>query len=177
MFRDIKRDAFHRSHPMVSAMNASTTPISCLTLLSPPDATTHRSCQTWPTRPGLPPNGYTPNLQLSQNHHYPQTRHLPYPSTSGNRSGYDALWIRLLKDKADPKDSSGDRLLFSNGLILSSVIGTQINKKSLWIYHSEGLIHFASKPYAPIPLIDPRVSWRPDTSGIVCDETKRRQEI
>lgn len=32
MFRDIKRDAFHRSHPLVPAMNASTTPVSCLTL-------------------------------------------------------------------------------------------------------------------------------------------------
>jgi len=31
MFRDIKRDAFHRSHPLVPAMNASTTPVSCLT--------------------------------------------------------------------------------------------------------------------------------------------------
>lgn len=28
MFRDIKRDAFHRSHPLVPAMNASTTPVS-----------------------------------------------------------------------------------------------------------------------------------------------------
>lgn len=28
MFRDIKRDAFHRSHPLVPAMNASTRPPS-----------------------------------------------------------------------------------------------------------------------------------------------------
>jgi len=49
MFRDIKRDAFHRSHPLVPAMNASTTPVSCLI---PPLA-----CRPLPRR--LPPKSGT----------------------------------------------------------------------------------------------------------------------
>lgn len=96
MFRDIKRDAFHRSHPLVPAMNASTTP-------SPPSPSpvslpfrahvhTHTHTASWrqttPTRelwrgsglldqswlpspPRSPPfDGYTPNLQLSPSHHH-----------------------------------------------------------------------------------------------------------
>lgn len=49
MFRDIKRDAFHRSHPLVPAMNASTTPISCLTL---PHTSSCTYTDTYPSLPG-----------------------------------------------------------------------------------------------------------------------------
>ncbi|KAK9304631.1 hypothetical protein QLX08_004057 [Tetragonisca angustula] len=104
MFRDIKRDAFHRSHPLVPAMNASTTPVSCLAL--PPYLPPHTYKSTHPYQPdnhpprqlaelaystratlsppsSPRPNGYTPNLQLSQSHRYP-TEHAIY-YTLGHR--------------------------------------------------------------------------------------------
>lgn len=87
MFRDIKRDAFHRSHPLVPAMNASTTPVSCLTLPrtrahARPRPYTHvhvrtyaqvaadttsrgsSPAQLWPTRPELTPPP-SPSFYLS----------------------------------------------------------------------------------------------------------------
>lgn len=126
MFRDIKRDAFHRSHPLVPAMNASTTPplpspVSCLTLprtrarrcihmhTPPPPqvAADNHPRELWPTRPELTPlpsppfDGYTPNLQLSPSHHH---EHAIY-YTPGDRMRGDRLSVtRLLKDKAASND-------------------------------------------------------------------------
>lgn len=95
MFRDIKRDAFHRSHPLVPAMNASTTPsppspppvslpfrahvhTHTHTQLAADNTHTGALARLWPTRPELTPlpsrsppfDGYTPNLQLSPSHHH-----------------------------------------------------------------------------------------------------------
>ena len=71
MFRDIKRVAFHRSHPLVPTMNASptTTPTLHRTAKLPPPplnpdrAHSHGLPGSRPS--DVPPNRYTPNLQLT----------------------------------------------------------------------------------------------------------------
>lgn len=152
MFRDIKRDAFHRSHPLVPAMNASTTP-------SPPSSSpvslpfrahvhTHTHTQLaadnthtgalarlWPTRPALTPLP-SPLLSLrwlyakftAQPEPPPRTRHLLHPRGPDARTALcDA---RLLKDKAASNDLPMSPIYRAWGR-LSSVLARSVLGRSV----------------------------------------------